>query len=97
MYMYQYPQQQPVYYPQQQYSGCLKWFLYLLSFFTPFPVGIIIAIVFLSRPDPESKSLGNACLIVSIASMVIYCCVSIAIIIFSGALPMLMIPFMGEM
>jgi len=91
--MYQYQQPQP-YYPQQQYSGCLKWFLYILSFFTPFPVGIIIAIVFLSRPDPESKSLGNACLIVSIVSMVIYCCVSVALIIFSGALPMLMIPFM---
>jgi hypothetical protein len=93
----QYPQQQPVYYqPQQQYSGCLKWFLYILSFFTPFPVGIIIAIVFLSRPDPESKSLGNACLIVSIVSMVIYCCVSVAVILFSGALPMLMIPFMNQ-
>lgn len=94
----QYPQQQPAYYQQpQQYSGCLKWFLYILSFFAPFPVGIIIAIVFLSRPDPESKSLGNACMIVSIISIVIYCCVSIAIILFSGALPILMIPFMGEM
>ncbi|MBN1814060.1 MAG: hypothetical protein JXA14_19640 [Anaerolineae bacterium] len=92
--MYQYPQQQPIYYPQQQYSGCLKWFLYILSFVSPFPVGIIIAIVFLSRPDPESKSLGNTCLIVSIISMVVYCCVTVAIILFSGALPMLMIPFM---
>ena len=79
MYQQQYPQyppQQPIYYQQQQYSGCLKWFLYILSFFSPFPVGIIIAIVFLSRPDPESKSLGNACLIISIVSMVIVCCLS---------------------
>jgi hypothetical protein len=92
----QYPQQQPVYYPQQQYSGCLKWFLYILAFLSPFPVGIIIAIIFMSRPDPESKGLGNTCLIVSIISMVIYCCVTIAIIVFSGALPMLMLPFMNQ-
>jgi hypothetical protein len=89
----QYPQQQSVYYQQQQYSGCLKWFLYILAFLSPFPVGIIIAIVFLSRSDPESKSLGNTCLIVSIISMVIYCCVSVAVILLSGA-PILMIPFM---
>ena len=92
--MYQYPQQQPVYYQQQQYGGCLKWFLYIFAFFSPFPVGIIIAIIFMSRPDPESKSLGNTCLIVSIISMVVYCCVTVAVILFSGALPMLMIPFM---
>ena len=93
----QYPQQQPVYYQQEQYSGCLKWFLYILALLTPFPVGIIIAIIFMSRPDPESKSLGKTCLIISIISTVILCCVTVAIILFSGALPMLMIPFMGEM
>jgi hypothetical protein len=92
----QYPQPQPVYYqPQQQYSGCLKWFLYILSFVAPFPVGIIIAIIFLSRPDPESKSLGNACLIVSIVSMVIYCCVTV-VLMATGFLPMLMLPFMNQ-
>jgi len=76
----QYPQypQQPVYYQQQQYSGCLKFLLYAISFLWPLPIGFIIAIVFLSRPDPESKSLGNACLIISIITLVIYCCLSIA-------------------
>jgi hypothetical protein len=82
----QYPQQQPVYYQQQQYGGCLKALLYILSFFAPFPVGIIIAIVFLSRPDPESKSLGNACLIVSIISIVVWCCASIGLGIGTGFL-----------
>ena len=93
--MYQYQQPQP-YYPQQQYSGCLKAFLYILSFLMPLPVGIIIAIVFISRPDTESKSLGNACLIISIISMVLTCCVVVALMA-TGVLPMLMIPFMGEM
>jgi hypothetical protein len=74
----QYPQHQPVYYPQQQYSGCLKFLLYAVSFLWPLPIGFIIAIVFISRPDPESKSLGNACLIISIITLVIYCCLSIA-------------------
>jgi hypothetical protein len=92
--MYQQYPQQPVYYPQQQYSGCLKWFLYILSFVAPFPVGIIIAIVFISRQDPESKSLGNVCLIVSIISMVLACCVA-AVLMATGVLPMLLIPFMG--
>ena len=87
--MYQYPQ--PGYYPpQQQYSGCIKFILYALAFLSPLPVGIIIAIVFMSRSDPESKSLGNTCLIISIISLVVLCCV----IAFSGALPLLMVPFM---
>jgi len=82
----QYPQQQPVYYPQQQqYSGCLKAFLYILSFLVPI-AGVIIGIVFISRPDPESKSLGNACLIVGIAAIVIWCCLSLVFGIGSGFL-----------
>ncbi|MFN2217217.1 MAG: hypothetical protein ACK2UA_01315 [Anaerolineae bacterium] len=78
----QYPQQQPVYYqPAQQYGGCLKALLYILAFTMPLPAGIIIAIIFLSRQDPESKSLGNACLIVSIVALVIQCCLTIAAIV----------------
>jgi len=93
--MYQYPQPQAYYPPpQQQYSGCVKWLLYILAFLAPFPVGIIIAVIFMSRPDPESKSLGNACLIVSIIAMVIWCCVVVGIILFGGGLPLLMLPFM---
>jgi hypothetical protein len=91
----QYPQPQPVYYPpQQQYSGCVKWLLYILAFLAPFPVGVIVAVIFMSRPDPESKSLGNACLIISIIAIVIWCCVAVGIIVFSGTVPFLMLPFM---
>jgi hypothetical protein len=79
----QYPPQQPAYYPQQQYGGCLKFFLYVLSFSMPL-AGIIIGIIFMSRPDRESKSLGNACLIISIISMVLWCCVGIGFGAFSG-------------
>ena len=86
----QYPPQQPMYYPQQQYSGCLRFFLYALSFLSPLPVGIIIAIIFMSRPDPESKSLGNTCLIISIISMVVWCCASLGLGVFSGFLPVLL-------
>jgi hypothetical protein len=82
--MYQYQQSQP-YYPQQQYSGCLKAFLYVLSFLVPI-AGVIIGIVFISRQDPESKSLGNACLIVGIISFVVWCCLSIVFGIGSGFL-----------
>jgi hypothetical protein len=85
----QYPSPQPVYYPQQQYSGCLKAFLYVLSFLIPI-AGVIIGIVFISRPDPESKGLGQACLIVGIVSFVLWCCVSIVVGISSGFLAALM-------
>jgi hypothetical protein len=88
----QYQQPQPVYYGQQQYSGCVKFLLYALSFFMPL-VGIIVGIVFMSRPDPESKGLGKACLIISIAAIVLWCCVSIVVATLSGAVPFLMIPF----
>jgi hypothetical protein len=80
----QYPPQQPVYYPQQQYGGCLKFILYALSFFAPLPIGIIIAIVFMSRADPESKSLGNACLIISIIAVVLQCCAGVGFGMFGG-------------
>ena len=84
----QYPPPQPAYYPQQQYGGCLKAFLYSLSLLIPL-AGIIVGIVFMSRPDPESKSLGNACLIIAIISMVIQCCAGLGFGVFSGFLPIL--------
>ena len=94
----QYPQQQPVYYQQQQqYGGCLKALLYILSFSMPLPVGIIIAIVFLSRPDPESKSLGNACLIVSIVALVIQCCLAVVSIVAWPTLLVFFAPILDSM
>jgi hypothetical protein len=84
-----YYQQPPPAYPPQyygpRYGGCLKIFLYLVSFSVPI-AGIIIGIVFMSRGDPESRSLGRTCLILGIISVVIACCVGVG----TSLLPVLM-------
>ena len=87
----QYPPPQPAYYPQQQYSGCMKALMYGLSLLIPL-AGIIIGIVFVSRPDPESKSIGNIALILGVISFVLNCCVGVLIwgVAFGGTLPFLM-------
>jgi hypothetical protein len=86
----QYPPPQPAYHPQQQYSGCLKAFLYGLSLLIPL-AGIIVGIVFISRPDPESKSIGNIALILGIVSFVLNCCLTLGILLaWGGAMPFLM-------
>ena len=74
--MYYQQPPQPVYYGPR-YSGCLKFVMYALSFFIPI-VGIIAGIIYMSRGDPESSALGKACLIISIAAIVIGCCVGVA-------------------
>jgi len=83
-----YPPQQPPGYPVQygpRYSGCLKFILYAVSVLIPI-AGIIIAIVFMSKGDPESTGLGKACLIISIVVIVIGCCVGAVL----GVLPALL-------
>ena len=90
----QYPPPQPVYYGQQ-YSGCMKFFLYILSLWIPI-VGIIIGIVFQSRPDPESKGLGRTCLILGIISFALTCCLSVVVIVLgmtTGMLPIFLEEF----
>ena len=75
-----YQQQPPQPYPPPQYaprySGCLKFILYLVSFGIPI-AGIIIAVIFMSKGDPESSSLGKTCLIISIAAIVVGCCLGV--------------------
>lgn len=85
-----YPPPQPPYPPYPQYSGCLKFALYALSFFIPFPVGFILGLVFMFRNDPESKSLGTACLVISIVSIVLSCCVGGIFAVSSGLLSALL-------
>jgi len=77
--------QYPPYYAQQRYGGCLKFILYVISFFVPL-IGIIIGVIFMSRPDPESKGVGRTCLVVSIISFVLYCCSGLTV----GLLPVLL-------
>jgi hypothetical protein len=85
----QYPQQPGYGYPQ--YGGCLKFILYLVSFFIPLG-GLIIGVIFLSRPDPESKSLGQTCLILGIISILLSCCLGTIF----GLAPAFILPFLDS-
>ncbi|HDQ73943.1 MAG TPA: hypothetical protein ENN19_17880 [Chloroflexi bacterium] len=87
---YQQQPQQPMYYGSQ-YSGCLKIILYLLSFFIPL-VGVIIGLVFMSRPDPESKQMGQTCLILGVISIFLSCCLGTIF----GIGPFLILPFLDS-
>lgn len=84
-----YPPQQPAPYPPQsygpRYSGCLKFLLYAVSAFIPL-AGFIIAIIFMSKGDPEATGLGKTCLIIAIVMLVIGCCSSIVLGISTGFL-----------
>jgi hypothetical protein len=78
-----YQQPPPTYtYAGPRYSGCLKILLYLLSFSIPI-VGIVVGIIFMSKGDPESNGLGKACLFISIAAIVLWCCIGGGIAAFS--------------
>ena len=80
-----YPPQPPPQAYGPRYSGCLKFLLYAVSFFIPI-VGIIVGIIFMSKGDPESTSLGKTCLVISIAAIVLWCCLSVGGVVFSGLL-----------
>lgn len=86
--MYQQYPPQPVYYGSR-YSGCLKLFLYGLSLTIPL-AGVIVGVIFLSRPDPESRTLGQTCLILGIVSFLLACCLATVL----GFAPALLLPFM---
>ena len=88
--MYYPPQQPQAYGPR--YSGCLKFILYAVSAFIPL-AGFVIAIIFMSKGDPEATSLGKTCLIIAIAMLVISCCLSVVLGISTGFLS----AFLGEM
>jgi len=85
--MYSPPPQQPAYYGPR-YSGCMKFIIYIASFFIPL-VGIIAAIIFMSRQDPESKRLGQTALVLGIISVVLSCCLGVGI-------PFLVLPFLQD-
>ena len=85
----QYPQQH-IYYGSQ-YGGCLKFILYAASFFIPL-VGLITGVIFLSRPDPESKRLGQTCQILGVVSFVLSCCLAVVF----GLTPALVLPFLDS-
>jgi hypothetical protein len=83
-----YPPQPPGYPPgyyAPRYSGCLKFILYALSFLIPI-VGFVVALVFMSKRDPESSGLGKACLAISIGSFVLQCCLGGGVVILPSLL-----------
>lgn len=51
-------------------STGIKVLLYLVSFLIPV-AGIIIGIIFMTRPDPEEKQVGKICLILGILSILL--------------------------
>jgi hypothetical protein len=83
-----YPPPQPAYYYGPRYSGCFRFFLYAVSFFIPV-AGLIIGLIFMARPDPESKGLGRTCLIIGVISIVLSCCATIV-----ALLPGFLLPFL---
>jgi hypothetical protein len=57
-----------------------KWLFYILSFVI-WPVGIILGIIYMRKPDLECKSFGKMCLILGIIPIVLWC---ICIILWAG-------------
>ncbi len=49
-----------------------KWLFYILSFVI-WPVGIILGIIYMRKPDAECKSFGKLCLILGIIPIVLWC------------------------
>ena len=81
----QQPPQQPYGGGQQQYAGQqyagqgdppmgdgMKTLLYIVSFLFPI-VGVIIGVIYNSKPEPWHKEFGKTCLQVAVISIVIGC------------------------
>jgi CHASE2 domain-containing sensor protein len=49
-----------------------KWLFYILSFII-WPVGIILGILYMRKPDPDCKAFGKMCLILGIVAVVLLC------------------------
>ena len=55
---------------QSQVSEGMKILFYILSFLIPI-VGIIIGVIYYTKPDAESKNLGKMCLILALIGILI--------------------------
>jgi hypothetical protein len=55
---------------QPQVSEGMKILFYILSFLIPI-IGIIIGIIYYTKPDPESKNLGKMCLLLALVGILI--------------------------
>jgi hypothetical protein len=50
-----------------------EWLFYVLSFFIPL-LGIILGVIYMSKPVQACKSFGRVCLVLGIVNMVLSCC-----------------------
>jgi len=55
---------------QPQISDGMKILFYILSFLI-FIVGIIIGVIYYTKPDPESKHVGKMCIILAVVGALI--------------------------
>lgn len=49
-----------------------RWLFYVISFIIPL-AGIIIGVIYLTKPDPECKTFGRNCIIAAVAAVVVCC------------------------
>jgi hypothetical protein len=49
-----------------------RWLFYILSFIIPL-AGIILGVIYMTKPDAENKRFGKNCLIAAIAAVVACC------------------------
>ena len=64
---------------QPQISEGMKILFYILSFLI-FIVGIIIGVIYYTKPDPESKHVGKMCIILAVLGVLIGVVCAVAII-----------------
>lgn len=50
-------------------TGGVQIFLYLIAFFIPI-IGIIIGIIYITRPNKDAQNIGMGCLVLSIISAI---------------------------
>jgi hypothetical protein len=55
---------------QPQISEGMKILFYILSFLIPL-LGIIIGVIYYSKPDPESKNVGKMCIILALVAVLL--------------------------
>lgn len=70
-------------------EGCLRYFLLGLCVINPIPVGIIVGILYYSKPDPANRDFGKKALMASTVLFTISCvllCLLVAIPAIGGLL-----------
>ena len=59
---------------------------YILSFII-FPLGIVLGIIYMQKPEPEVKAFGKNCLIAGIIMCILICLCAVIFTVFRISLP----------